>query len=149
MSRPVQGIIVSGEASESDEEEEFCAAQVKGQLLVQRAQQIRAESCTAKQPKLQQQQQQQAVKRTHVSILHQKLWEANASLERNLAQCVRGPMKEQSGRIQHLSGTLSTVQTSTLTTYNALTQASRNLTQIDFLLAGLVDNPLSSLKRLQ
>lgn len=32
MDRGVQGIIVSGEASESDEEEEFCAAQVKGQL---------------------------------------------------------------------------------------------------------------------
>lgn len=74
--------------------------------------------------------------------------EANAALEQDLAQCIRGPLKEQSGRIQHLSGTLSTIQTSTLTTYNALTQASSNLSQLNFLLSGLADNPLSSLKRL-
>ncbi|MPC87125.1 hypothetical protein E2C01_081976 [Portunus trituberculatus] len=51
--------------------------------------------------------------------------------------------------MQHLSGTLSAVQTSTLSTHNALTQASRNLSRTDFLLAGLDDNPLSSLKIVQ
>ncbi|KAK8386396.1 hypothetical protein O3P69_010813 [Scylla paramamosain] len=146
----VQGIIVSGEASESDEEEEFCAAQAKGQLLAQRAQGIPVEGSAVRQPtKVQHQQQPHLIKRTHVSLLHQKLWETNTSLEQNLAECIRGPLREQSSRMQHLSGTLSAVQTSTLSTHNALTQASRNLSRTNFLLAGLDDNPLSSLKILQ
>ncbi|KAG0727639.1 hypothetical protein GWK47_034228 [Chionoecetes opilio] len=90
MSLGVQGIIVSGEASESDEEE-FCVTQAKGQLR-----------------------------------------EANASLEQNLAQSIRGPLREQSGRIQHLSGTLSAVQTSTLATHTAITRAARNLSSDGF-----------------
>lgn len=75
MSVGVQGIIVSGEASESDEEEEFNVAQVKGQLLAQRSLAAVGEGSVSRQPsRVQHQQQEHLIKRTHVSILHQKLW---------------------------------------------------------------------------
>ncbi|XP_045119336.1 uncharacterized protein LOC123509207 isoform X1 [Portunus trituberculatus] len=118
--------------------------------VAQRAQGIASGGSVVRQlTPVQHHQQPHLIKRTHVSLLHQKLWETNASLEQNLAECIRGPLKEQSSRMQHLSGTLSAVQTSTLSTHNALTQASRNLSRTDFLLAGLDDNPLSSLKIVQ
>ncbi|KAK8729068.1 hypothetical protein OTU49_008613 [Cherax quadricarinatus] len=101
----MQGIIVCGEASESDEEEEFCAAMARGQIR-----------------------------------------EANASLEKNLSQCIRGPLAEQANRISHLIATIPATQTSTLSAHSSLSRASRNLSHTHLLIKGLANNPLSTLK---
>ncbi|KAG7172832.1 uncharacterized protein LOC121861300 isoform X2 [Homarus americanus] len=149
----VQGIIVCGEASESDEEEEFCAAMARGQLVNQKPGAPTPEGCTVKQyvekKQLKQQQQQhyqQQVRRTHHSLLHHKLWETNASLERNLTQCIHGPLTEQTNRISRLITTIPAAQTSTLSAHSSLSQTARNLSHINFLLGGLANNPLASLK---
>ncbi|XP_071538071.1 uncharacterized protein Blos3 [Panulirus ornatus] len=149
----VQGIVVCGEASESDEEEEFCAAMARGQLVTQRPGGTSQEGMTIKQyieHKQQKQQQQQhyqeQLKRAHQSLLHQKLWEANASLERNLSHCIRGPLVEQTNRISRLIATIPAAQNSTLSAHSSLIQADRNLSQTNLLLKGLNNNPLASLK---
>ncbi|KAK3856877.1 hypothetical protein Pcinc_019158 [Petrolisthes cinctipes] len=135
----VQGIIVSGEASESDEEEEFCATTAKEQLVNKRPH--GGEVGARKQYHTQEQ-----FRRMHDSLLHQKLWETNISLERNLTQCFQGPLTEDSRQISRLSGSLPAAQTATLSAHSALAQSRRNLSHLNFLLAGLKDNPLALLK---
>ncbi|KAK8729066.1 hypothetical protein OTU49_008613 [Cherax quadricarinatus] len=149
----MQGIIVCGEASESDEEEEFCAAMARGQITHKKVGGAPQESITVRQyiekkqqREQQQQHYQQQLKRTRNSLLHQKLWEANASLEKNLSQCIRGPLAEQANRISHLIATIPATQTSTLSAHSSLSRASRNLSHTHLLIKGLANNPLSTLK---
>nr|XP_045613615.1 uncharacterized protein LOC123767718 [Procambarus clarkii] len=146
----MQGIIVCGEASESDEEEEFCAATARGQIVNPKVGGATEEGITVRQylEKKQQRQQhyQQQLRRTHHSLLHQKLWEANASLEKNLSQCICGPLAEQSNLISRLIATIPAAQTATLSAHSSLSQASRNLSHTIFLLGELANNPLASLK---
>ncbi|XP_037780527.1 uncharacterized protein LOC119576949 [Penaeus monodon] len=147
----VQGIIVCGEASESDEEEEFCAATARGHRgLTQKS----AGSTDTKgqqkppEPKHTQKQQrpQQQQKKGHQSLLHQKLWEANASMEKNIAKAVCGPLTTETTRISRLIASLPAAQNSTLTAHAALANAARNLSNSHLLLAALNCNPLASLQ---
>ncbi|XP_042877010.1 uncharacterized protein LOC122256418 [Penaeus japonicus] len=146
----VQGIIVCGEASESDEEEEFCAATARGHksltLKSGGSTETKGQHKPPEPKHTQKQRPQQQQRKGHQSLLHQKLWEANASMEKNISKSICGPLTTETNRISRLIASLPAAQNSTLTAHSALSHAARNLSNSHFLLAALNNNPLACLK---
>ncbi|XP_064088160.1 uncharacterized protein LOC135202580 isoform X2 [Macrobrachium nipponense] len=140
MMSGIQGIIVCGEASESDEEEEFCIVQAQGQQAndskglhhpIKDTGQENHEEKLAPVPHTYQQ------KKLHHSLLHQKLWETNASLERNLSKAFQEPLVKKTSHLANLITSVPAAQTSTLAANAAFNNVTSNLSNIDLMLQGL------------
>ena len=108
MTRP-QSIVVSGEASESDEEEEFCATTSSKSNLSDKN-----------------------------YLLHQKLWNVNGSLEQRLKFQAQEPITNCTIKVSNLSSALPSVHNKTISTHSALAQAGHNLQDINKIL-GIID----------
>ncbi|CAL4085911.1 unnamed protein product [Meganyctiphanes norvegica] len=141
MSRP-QSIVVCGEASESDEEEEFCAAAVAKSRIAD-AELLTNADQTSYHVEMKKK---YLPPQCNNDLLQQKLWNANASLEQILKSQAQGPIKNCTSKLANLSSAMPSVHNKTLSTHAALAQAGRNLQETHKLL-GIVDvNPLSCLK---
>ncbi|KAK7074334.1 hypothetical protein SK128_003557 [Halocaridina rubra] len=148
----IQGIIVCGEASESDEEEEFCAATALGH----KTSDTRIASRPVYEPRydvaekqaihsLHQHQLQQ--RKASTSLLHQKLYETNKSLTKNLAKAFQEPLVTKASQLSAITSSLPSTHNSTFAAHAAFSQVTSNLSRIDLMLQGLNHiNALDTLK---
>ncbi|XP_068217699.1 uncharacterized protein [Palaemon carinicauda] len=136
----IQGIIVCGEASESDEEEEFCIVQAQGHQAndstrpAHLTKDVGRETSVDKVvpvPPMHPQ------KKPPHSLLHQKLWETNSSLERNLSKAFQEPLVKKTSHMANLITSVPAAQTSTFAANAALNSVMSNLSNIDLMLQGL------------
>lgn len=138
MMSGIQGIIVCGEASESEEEEEFCAVQAFGQKASEAQRNNRPLSEHKPDAEVRQPVQNELQRRkASTSLLHQKLWETNTSLETNLSKTLQEPLVKKTSQMATLITSIPAAQTSTLLANAAFTQVTLNLSHLNVLLQGL------------
>ncbi|XP_076044238.1 uncharacterized protein LOC143027113 [Oratosquilla oratoria] len=155
-----QGVIVVGEASESEEEEEeFCLttalSQLKNEAYVQQSSpspqhravgQPHIKSHLSSQNQTVKPSMPQTSKPKYNSLLHQKLRESNATLARNITSTLKNPYDNNIEKVKLVMNAVPRIHTSTVSAHSAFHSASNNLTHTNTLLEqALLDNPLASL----